>query len=181
MHLGQLRAVLSLQQVQQLERHEKLLADYGHMMQVYLTPHEYVDVTGKSAQDAEDLVRAVQRAAMSLLLPTERDSLAGSIKALTQSVATVVQLKRLVMGIAKHGRQLGVGNSNSQDEDGDEPKASRGELNGLDLPTLRSVRGAMQVLTGQKAEARDPPKPPEPEPLDDLVVERPRDPDVPLR
>lgn len=175
MQMAALRGVLTVQQIAQLERHEEILSSYTHLLHVYLSTHEFVDLEGLSEEEAEEKLHRIQRAAMSRLLPTERDTLSGAIKTLTHSLIQVVQTKRLVAGIAKQGR-LPTGRRRDlvgDDDDEESTSERRGEATALDLETLRTVRDAMQVLTGHREDRREPPKPPEPEPLDDLVVERP--------
>jgi hypothetical protein len=40
----------------------------------------------------------------------------------------------------------------------------------LDTPTLRKLRETMVTLAGQHASATEPPKPPPPEPIEDLAL-----------
>lgn len=162
--LAGLRGVLAIQQIQQLERHEILLEDFAHLLSVYLGPHKYVDLAGLSAADAEDKKRELQRNALAMLAPTDKDSLAGAVKTLTSSLATVVALKRLVAGCARASARGPLGRDEDEEERG-EPGSRLAEL---DNTALRTVQVAMALLTGQQAQQYEPPRPPPPEPLDDL-------------
>ena len=104
-------------------------------------------------------IAAVQKEALSQVLPTERDTLAGAIKTLTSSLATTVQLKLRVADLAHSCIR------NDEDED---RAGGRTHINELDTPTLRKVHAAMQALTGQRAKAARPPSPPPPEPIEDF-------------
>jgi hypothetical protein len=161
--LSSLRGHLSIQQLHQLERHERILSDFSHLLSVYLSPHEYLDVDGLEEEDAQEKLLKVQRAALSLLLPSEGDSLAGALKALTTSLATTINLKRAVGGLGKSLARGGRGD----DEDAPEPKPG-GNLAQLGTEALRSVKAAMLVLTGEQIRQSDPPRPPAPESLEDL-------------
>jgi hypothetical protein len=161
--LSSLRGHLSIQQIHQLERHERILSDFSHLLSVYLAPHEYLDVDGLEEEDAQDKLLKVQRAALSLLLPSEGDSLAGALKALTASLATTINLKRVVGGLGKSP----VRGARGDDDDAPEPKAA-GDLSKLGVDALRSVKAAMQVLAGEQQRHSEPPQPPAPDSLEDL-------------
>ena len=180
--MGAMRGELSVQHMRMLARHEQLVADWEHSIRVYLRPHDYVDVTGLSAEEAQDKVSRVQHAALALALPTERDTLSGAFKTLNASYVTIIQLQRLAMGFpAKGGRPAGRGTPGA--DAGDDDEAEPGvDLEQLPLTTLRDVHAAMRVMTGHKERASEPPMPPPPESLDDLVVVRPpEDPPEPVR
>ena len=157
--LGALRGVLLAQQIDLLDRHEQLLADYGHLLAIYLAPHDHLTLEGLSEAAREEQVVAAQRVALSRLLPTERDSLAGALKMLTSAMATTIQLKLRVADLARASIR------NNDDED----CALRARVNEFDIPTLRMVHQAMAALAGQHVKVADPPKPPPPDPIDDFA------------
>jgi len=67
-------------------------------------------------------------------------------------------------------------NGRGPHRDEDEQEAPR-DLNALDLPSLRSVTTAMALLRGAVQRHDEPPKPPPPEGLEDLLKVR-RSPDA---
>ena len=154
--LGRLRGVLSTQQLARLERHHQVLEDYTHLLRVYLSPHEAIrGFESLSPEEQEARMTAVQKAALAILLPTERDTLAGALKTLTSSLSTTIQLQRVVAGLA---------NKVIKGADWDEEGTGEGGVEGLDTDALRKVRDAMALLTGQRQRVIEPPKPPPPEP-----------------
>lgn len=167
--LGHLRGVMSVQQLDQLQQHEELLANYSHLLRVYMAPHEFIALDGLDEEQAKDKLMRTQRAALSQLLPTERDTLAGALKVLTHSLGVTVQLKRQVAGLALKGTARISGGG----EDDDQALPGTGDARSLPLKMLRTVREAMEVLTGARQRDNEPPKPPAPESIDDLIVERP--------
>jgi hypothetical protein len=164
MQLASARGALSMRQLTQIERHERLLEDYAHLLSVYLTPHEYIDIAHLDEEKAQEKLRNVQRAALARVLPTETDSLAGALKTLTSGIAAMVNLKRVVGGLA--GKAAAAkGAPPGGDE---EPREATSDLSELDVSSLRSVTAAMRLLAGEKARSNEPPKPPPPESLEDL-------------
>ena len=149
MDLAALRGLLLAQQVDLLDRHEQRLEDFGHLIGLYLAPHNYLvlDPLGESAR-AEKII-AVQKAALSQLLPTERDTLAGAVKTLTTALAVTIQIKLKVAELAREFIR--------NDEGGDH--AGRTPINEFDTPTLRKVHEAMEALTRQRAKAAETAKP----------------------
>jgi hypothetical protein len=78
--LGAIRAMMSVEQAQVLDAHLVRLLQYGHLIDVYLKPSEFVpeDPTLDLAARAAKIV-AVQDVARHMLLPTERDTLIGAL------------------------------------------------------------------------------------------------------
>jgi hypothetical protein len=166
--LAAIRAMMTVEQVQQLDHHEALLARYSHLIEVYLEPRRFVDVSGLTEDEATEKIVATQKAALRMLLPTDRDTLAGAIKVLTESLARNIALKRAVAGLTTMGafRPRDPVNPLKDDNEG-----SRGEpidLKRLTLAELREVRRGMEILNGHKQLRSEPPIPPPPESIDDL-------------
>jgi len=165
-HLASLRGELALQQIQQLEQHDELLWDYHHLLRVYLNPSQFVDVAGLDPAQAAARLEAIGRQAGRVVLPTERDTLAGAIQALSKALLASFAAKRNAAGMTP--RQM---NGRGPHRDEDEQEAPR-DLNALDLPSLRSVTTAMALLRGAVQRHDEPPKPPPPEGLEDLLKAR---------
>ena len=125
--LGALRGVLLAQQIDLLDRHEQLLADYGHLLAIYLAPHDHLTLEGLSEAAREEQVVAAQRVALSRLLPTERDSLAGALKVLTSAMATTIQLKLRVADLAR---------AFIRNDDDEDCAGGRARVNELDIPDV---------------------------------------------
>ncbi|HME25459.1 MAG TPA: hypothetical protein VKI44_29700, partial [Acetobacteraceae bacterium] len=157
--VGALGGELLAQQIDQLDRHEQLLEDYGHLIKLCVAPHDCLDLNGLSETARQEKIAAVQKAALSLLLPTGRDTLAGAIRILTCSLATTVQLTCRVADLAR---------ASIRDDEGDD-SARRKVIEGLDVPALRKVQEAIAIMSGQRASAAEPPMPPPPEAIDDLA------------
>jgi hypothetical protein len=171
--LAAIRAMMSVEQVQQLERHEQLLARYAHLVEVYLEPHRFVDPQGP-AEDADEYAERVwtaQRTALRMLLPTERDTLAGAIKVLTEAMKHTIELKRTVAGLGKTlagAYKVGA----NIDMDPDEAARAGGKILDIDVletRDLRAVQHAMELLDRQHRRQTEPPKPPPPDSIDDLL------------
>ena len=169
--LAELRGTLTVRQITELERHERILADYEHLLCVYLAPHRFLDLSGLDPAARNERLAAVQKAALATLLPTERDTLAGALRTLTTSLSTVVQLKRLVAGLSenpgrnRNGSEAGERARPSNPFDRDPPGC---DLEALDTETLRMIQRAMEALTGHQQRRSDPPMPPPPESLEDF-------------
>jgi hypothetical protein len=154
--LGALRGVLLAQQIDLLDRHEQLLEDYRHLIELYLAPHNHLALDGLSKAARVEKIVAVQKVALSRLLPAEGDTLSGAVKVLTSSLATTIQVK---LKVADQARAF-------MRHDEDDP-ALREHIAELGTPALRKVHEAMALLTGHRAKAAEPPKPPPPEPIED--------------
>lgn len=174
--LAVLRGILSEQQVMQLEECEDLLRDYGHLLALYLNPQRILteaDFEGLGEEERKERIVGVQRAAMSLLLPSERDTLQGAIGRMVDSLARVMTFKRTVVGIiASTRRNVGFGTDGDDpdlppDDDASVDKATG--LPKLELTQLREVRSAMEMLLGKQRLDREPPRPPPPEPLEETA------------
>jgi hypothetical protein len=163
--LSSLRGALALQQMRQLDEHDALLDDYQQMLALYLNPARFVDVTGLDAALAVQRLEEASRAAGRVVLPAERDTLAGAIMALNKARIGSFTAKRAAAGI--NPRQL-LGSASHRDDD----VADVAPPAALTLGDLRSVQTAMQLLRGAVQRSDAPPKPPPPEGLEDLIVRR---------
>jgi hypothetical protein len=105
--LAELRGVLSMQHLQLLGRVKQIISDYGHMLQVYLAPHEFAELEGLDESTAMETLMGIQRAALGLLLPTERDTLANALKTFVAAMRDSIQLERMVAGLPVKGRPVG--------------------------------------------------------------------------
>lgn len=170
--LSSLRGKLALDQIQAVEEHEALLRNYHHLIAVFLNPQQFISIEGLDEQAAADKLRDVSVAAARILLPTERDTLAGSLLALNKALLGSIAAKRAIAGMAGLAASGGRGRgarSELEDELPEDPNAVVGKM---DVDELRQVKHAMELLTGQVARNNEPPRPPAPEGLDDLVVKR---------
>lgn len=158
-HLASLRGELALQQVLQIKEHEDLVADYQHLLAVYLNPAKYVDVSDLDPEAAAQKLKDVQGQAGRVALPTERDTLGGAILAVSKALHAALASKRSAVGITP--RQLGVPGEADDSEPRNEVK--------LDTAQLREMQGMMHLLKGDLQRANEPPRPPPPEPLDDML------------
>jgi hypothetical protein len=163
--LSTLRGELALQQMRQLETHNELLWEYHHLLSVFLNPGKHVDVTGLDAEQAAARLDEVSRQAGRLALPTERDTLAGAIAALSKALIATLAATRSAAGV--NPRQLRGGGPPCDQDEAQTPRTAA-----LDLSQLRYVRGAMELLNGNAQRNTEPPQPPPPEGVDDLVVKR---------
>lgn len=162
--LSSLRGELALQQIQQLEWHEALLWDYQRWLEAYLNPSKFVDVAGLDPDQAAAKLEQISRHARRLVLPTERDTLAGAIQTLSKTLLASLAAKRHAAGITPrqlHGRRPQC--------EADEPDALP-DLSTLDVESLRSVRAAMALLRDAHQRHNEPPMPPPPDRLDDLMT-----------
>jgi predicted DNA-binding protein (UPF0251 family) len=168
LELNMLRAEATLSQLKQLAEHDEVIADYRHLLAVCLNPNRFVDVRGLSQEKAEDKLIQVSRAALRQLLPTERDTLAGAVLALNKATLASIMTARQVLGIMQRGvRSPGLP---TDVEPGAGDPAKQAQALGLDA--LRQVKHSMELLTGAEQAANEAPRPPPPEDLDDLVVNR---------
>lgn len=158
--LAGLQGAMAVQQLDLIEDHKALLADYTHLMRIYLNPQNYVHLDeGLTPAEADQKLQDVQRAARNLLLPTERDTLAGAVNIASSALKTIIQLGRVVVGVAKGGEMATAPADGAPGE----------RMAEMDLKSLRQVKEAMDMLTGRNRAASEPPMPPAPEPLDDLT------------
>jgi hypothetical protein len=149
--------LLTAQQVAHLDRHQRLLDDFRHLIELCIAPEECLDLDALPEAEREGHVARIRRTALSLLFPTERDTLANAIRTLTAAMAVTVQLQRLITGsIALKGR-------------GKEPApCDRPDLSSLDTPALVRVRESMQLLRGDRERRSPPPVPAAPESIEDF-------------
>jgi hypothetical protein len=140
--LATLRSTLAARQIAHLERHQRLLEDYCHLLQLMLPEIE-----------REAHVARIRRTALSFALPTERDTLGSALKSLTTATLITMQLQRTVLGVTTAKPR-------------EEERGQWLDLSRLDTAALAQVREAIQLLAGSCKHHSAPPVPPEP--LDDL-------------
>lgn len=170
--MGAIRASMTLEQVQMLEHHEGLLRRYAWLLECYLDPTPKLDLDGLSADEAGEKIAMMQGVAMRQLLPTERDTLAGVFKQLTDSLMKTIEMKRKIAGLAstKAGASnLGV--DDGEEVDGKMVRAVNGAspMTNLSTKDLRLVSDAMELMHRRHLQAQDAPKPPPPDSIDDLM------------
>lgn len=68
-------ATMALDLVQLLERHETFLDRYGHMLELYLDPEGFLDLTGLNEDETSRTIASTWKLALSVLLPAEQDTL----------------------------------------------------------------------------------------------------------
>lgn len=171
-HLSKLRGELTVQQLEAIDRHDQMLDEYQHLISVFLNPSRYVDTAGLSEEEAIERLRQVTTAAARAILPSERDTLANAITALSRARLQSILTKRQVAGLV--ARKLNGTAPDPDDGEGDGGKAGA-EVARMDVQSLRKVREAMEMLT-KHTQRREPPRPPPPDPLDDLLPASPPEP-----
>ena len=166
--LAVIRERMPLEQLAQLERLEALLDRYGHLLDVFLDPEQYVDMTGLNDDEKAAKILTTQQQALCTLLPTARDTLAGAIKTLTDAVRQIIMLKRKI--VCLDNMKIGTGGIPLSD-----PLAEEGEKSPLvnEVDDRRGcARGpacAMELLDRHRHGRRDAPMPSPPEPIADLM------------
>lgn len=172
--LAAIRATMSLEQVELLERHEALLDRYSHLLEVYLDPERFLELTGLNENEKAGKIVSTRRGALGVLLPNDGDTLTGVIKTLTYALQQIVTLKRKVVGLDKIMMTTGGSHSSDPlaDDDGEWPLV---HLASLTTGQLRHVREAMELLQRHEQTSRETPNPPPPDPIEEL-----RHPDFPL-
>jgi hypothetical protein len=164
--LSAIRAMMSLEQVQQLDHHRALLARYAHLLEVYLEPQRFLTIKDLEPEAQAEKIVSTQKLALSLLLPTERDTLAGAIKTLTGAIRDNIELARTVAGLDK----VKAGYAGSLPEDGDETATTAlVNLDAMGTVQLRQVQRAMALIQRHQHASSEARKPPPPEPIDDLM------------
>jgi hypothetical protein len=155
--------------VVQIEHHEALLERYSHLIDVYLSPQSFVDRAALTEDAWAERVAAVRKEALRVLLPTKRETLVGAVKMLTDELVRMMQLKRTVLELGKvaadHFRPVGANNPLGDDAG----RAKLVDLKDLSVQDLRTIQRAMELLRPQQGRNQEPPKPPPPEPIDDLL------------
>lgn len=164
MHLAARREELALQQIQQLEQHDEVLAEYQHLLRVYMNPGQFVDVAGLDPEQATTKREAIRRQAGRVVLPTERDTFAGAIGTLSRALTASLAAKRAVAGLMPQRMSQG-----EPQRDADEHRPVS-DPSTLDVASLRTVHAAINLLRGDVQRHSEPPKPPPPDGLDDLMV-----------
>ena len=157
---------LALQQLALLEPHLQLLREHQHLFGVYLAPDRHVDTTGLHPAQAAEKLAAISRAAGQRIMPGKNDTVAGTLLALTKAIISTLAAQREAADWATRA-ETGRGPSPAAHT----PPRMR-DLNTLSLSELRQVQQAMALLTGAPQCDREPPKPPPPEELDDLMAGR---------
>ena len=163
--LAAIRAMMTFEQVEQLEHHRALLRRYSHLIEVYLEPQRFVDLDDLDDQAKAAKIVATQKLALSLLLPTDRDTLAGAIKTLTAAIRDNIELARMVASLDK----VKAGVSSQPDDPAGHAGGPLVNLDAMGTGQLRQVQRAMELLQKHQREAGEAPRPPPPEPIDDLV------------
>jgi hypothetical protein len=149
-----------------------------------------VDLAGLSNDQAADRIVAAQQLALRMLLPTERDTLAGAIKTLTYSLARTIAMKRAVANLDK--APAGAFRSGDPDNPaaGDDLPGKGLDVDAMDTTALQAVQRAMEMVDRHHKRHLLPPIPPPPDSIEDLmgpeavVVQEPEpepDPDIPER
>jgi hypothetical protein len=155
--IAALRGLLTDHQLAQLNRHQRLLEDYSHLLQLYLAPREILDLDAMPEAERELHVARIRQTALALLLPTKKDSLAITIKNVTVSMLATMQVQRMLAGV-----DPGKGRENES------ANRERPDLSKLDTQSLVRVHEAMQLLSGACEPRSAPPIPPPPPPIEDL-------------
>jgi hypothetical protein len=168
--LAAIRAMMSVEQAQLLDQHLNRLLRYGHLIDVYADPARFVpdDPDLDEAARIERIV-AMQQAARRILLPTDRDTLAGALKMLTAALRETIPLQRSVVGLDK--RPVGAFRSSDPDDPLGERAGAGGDYGDgrrAALSGLRQVQQAMKALEDPQHRMDDPPLPPPPGLIDDL-------------
>lgn len=169
--LAAIKGMMTLEQVQQLEHHEALLRRYSHLIEVYLEPMRFVDVEGLDDDMKAEKIVATQRLAMQMLLPTERDTLAGAFKVLTEAIRSSIVLKRAVVGLhpVKGGATMPSRDPMFRDDPETDAEVKKLlDVSTLDTGQLRHVQQAMEMLQRHQHRQNAAPKPPDPDPIEDL-------------
>lgn len=171
--LTTIRAMLPLDHVGVIERHEGVLRGYTHLLEVVLDPHAFVE-RGTMTQDEylEEVVRT-QLFARKMLLPTDRDTLAGAIKTLTNALEQTIRMKRQAVGMPVPSRGAALpfqpnGSAVDAGEEDDLP-VDRAAMEKLSTADLRQVTAAMELLQRRQHQRAEQPKPPPPDSIDDLI------------
>jgi len=172
--LSTIKAMMTLEQVEQLEHHEGLLRLYSHLIEVYLDPKRFIDLDGLDDDAKADKILATQKLALRTLPPTERDTLAGAIKTLTSSLQASIILKRAVVGL-NGGKGRAAPPTSDPLERQAEPRGEIVDFSTMSLARKRHAQEAMVLLERHQHAQPDAPKPPLPEGIEDL-----RHPDFPL-
>jgi hypothetical protein len=165
--LAAIRAKMTLEQVEQLDRHEAILHGFTHFFEVYLAPERFVDVAGLVDDEQADPIEKMRLSALRVLLPTERDTLHGALRTLTHSLQQTVTLKRRIVGLGDLKTKSNAGGFPDPwtDEDRAPPLV---DLSTMSTEDLRTVQRGMELLERHQHVVREPPIPPRPDPIDDL-------------
>lgn len=182
--LGAIKAMMTIEQVQVLEEHEGILRRYSHLMKTFLDPLSVLDVTGLGPDEIKDHAAATQVLALKQLLPTERDTLAGAIKQLTESMIRSMEMKRKILGL--HEIRAGTSRVGRENPDDLVEQAGTAELGQVKVAgggapaigamgtgELRQVARAMELIQRRQQLVQEAPKPPAPDPIDFLMDDGP--------
>ena len=166
--LAEIRATMTQAQIELLKQHEALLRRLSHIIEVYLEPERCVDLEGLNDGEQEEKIEATRALALRILLPTERDTLTGTIKTLTAALHANIDLTRKVAGLqGAKGAALNGRPGGRIDDDG-VADSEENLMKKLSTQELRQVTQAMELLQRRQHEQREAPMPPLPEPIDDL-------------
>lgn len=143
--LAAVRGVLAVDQLRQLDRYEMVLDRLVGMLAAYVAPEEalglQVDLEGLEPQERAEKVRAFQRDMLGQIAPCERDSLAGTLKAVTDAVGKVIALKREAAGFAPP--EAGAGPARST-------RVNLGLISSMGTQDLAAVHRAIEILDAEQ-------------------------------
>lgn len=181
--LSELRKLIPIDSLMRLDALEGTLSRFGHWLNIYLDPLSYLDLGKMTETEAMERAVATQTLALKLILPTERDTLAGAITALTAATHRTIEMQRRVAGIVDaRVRRAGLGGAAMDPDDAAEAEQERQRVAALEadvdfatlpIEQLRIVTNAMELLQQRQHNMREPPRPPPPDPLDDLYLPAP--------
>jgi hypothetical protein len=154
-------------QVAQLELCEALLARFLRLFEVYVAPQHFVSPEGLTKDQHVEKLLTTQRMALRLLIP-RNGSLLGALKILIESLSRLVDVKHRMLGLEKT-RTADTISPADTDSHLSSRALSSGELDGLSVAQLHSIRDAMELLERHTQSLNEPPRPPPPERIDDLL------------
>jgi hypothetical protein len=162
-------AATTREQVALLERYEALLLRYVQVLEMYFAPEHFVESNGLSEDQWSQKLIAVRRIALRILLPSDRGTVTGAIKIMTEALSCIFDLNRQILGINTTRVASAISLSDASRKFSCET-ASSINLDGLNVAQLRLIREAMELLERQRALSNEPARPPLPEPIDDLLL-----------
>jgi hypothetical protein len=157
-----IRGTMTGQQIRQLDGFENLVEKFGHLLQVYLDPHAYVDKSLPPDEYATQVVQ-VQKTALQLIAPTKMDSFQGGLKVFADALMRSIELKRAIVGLNKIPA-LADGTAES-----DATAKQLFDVDALSTDELRVVQRGMELLDNHQRRGREVPMPPRPASIDDLM------------
>jgi hypothetical protein len=149
-------------QIRQLDGFESLVSKFGHLLEVYLDPHSFVDKNLPPDEYATQVVQ-VQKTALQLIAPTKMDSLQGGLKIFGDALMRSIELKRAIVGLNKIPA-LADGTAEN-----DATAKQLFDVDALSTDELRVVQRGMELLDNHQRRGREVPMPPRPASIDDLM------------